>query len=518
MVRKYIRKRSPAKYSGQDLTDAMDDVKNGKMKIKAAAKHFRIPYATLFKRVKGLRGIKSITGGRPTALPLKVETQIADCIKKMDKCGFGLSKEETILAIAEYVKVNKLQTPFVSGVPGDDFFRNFKRRHHLSQKKPQAVEVARKRGADPFVMTEYFKLLKQVTTNVPPEQIYNIDETSFCLDPSRVKTVGETGRAAHRVTGGSGKENFTVLMGGNAAGDKLPPLIIFKGSNVWNSWMASKCDEFPGIVYAATKNGWMETDVFANYFERSFLSATAEGQLVLLYDGHVSHVSLALIQKAIENNVVILKLPPHTSHLLQPMDLAVFKPLKQDYDKCVIQWQRNHYGTKLSKSAFSNIISKVWRSFDSQIIKNGFRKAGVYPFSDKVIPEDKYEPRAWARFIASQQAAQTLDDNTVEIVEGSKKALPRVTNTRDAASATCNCIASSTGNDQMENDNPQNNSFEAILLDHVKQIPVSKAQRKKVCPGAEVITSTDAVVKLETIKSVKEATQKAKRKRASKKS
>lgn len=82
------------------------------------------------------------------------------------------------------------------------------------RKKPQAVEVARKRAADPFLIAEYFELLRKVTSNVPPEDINNVDETSFCLDPDRVKVVGEKGTAAHRVTAGPGREYFTVLMGG----------------------------------------------------------------------------------------------------------------------------------------------------------------------------------------------------------------------------------------------------------------------------------------------------------------
>ena len=86
------------------------------------------------------------------------------------------------------------------------------------KKKPQSVEVARKQAADPFLISHFFDLLQRVTHNVPPERIYNIDETSFCLDPSRIKVVGEKDKAAHRVTAGPGRENFTVLLGGSASG------------------------------------------------------------------------------------------------------------------------------------------------------------------------------------------------------------------------------------------------------------------------------------------------------------
>jgi hypothetical protein len=34
-------------------------------------------------------------------------------------------------------------------------------------------------------------------------------------------------------------------MAANAAGEKLPPLIIFKSKNVWDSWMAPAGEEYP---------------------------------------------------------------------------------------------------------------------------------------------------------------------------------------------------------------------------------------------------------------------------------
>jgi len=129
-------------------------------------------------------------------------------------------------------------------------------------------------------------------------------------------------------------------------GQKAHPLIIFKGKNIWDKWVPDQSD-FPGTTYAATTNGWMERDVFLNYFEKSFLitaQPTLYNPVLLIYDGHSSHVDLKLIEIAINNNVTILLLPPHSSHLLQPMDLAVFKSVKTTWDQRLCTWNRHHYG------------------------------------------------------------------------------------------------------------------------------------------------------------------------------
>lgn len=52
----------------------------------------------------------------------------------------------------------------------------------------------------PFIVSDYFKLRKKKIENILPSFIYNIDVTSLCLDPSRVKIVGEKGVATHKTT------------------------------------------------------------------------------------------------------------------------------------------------------------------------------------------------------------------------------------------------------------------------------------------------------------------------------
>jgi hypothetical protein len=72
--------------------------------------------------------------------------------------------------------------------------------------------------------------------------------------------------------------------------------------------------------------GW-KNKFFYNYFEKSFIKSTnpiPENPVLLIYNGHSSHVDLKLIDTAIKNNVTIMLLLPHSSHLLQPLDLAVF--------------------------------------------------------------------------------------------------------------------------------------------------------------------------------------------------
>lgn len=180
---------------------------------------------------------------------------------------------------------------------------------------------------------------------------------------------------------------------------------------------------------------------------------------------------------------MILKLPPHTSHLLQPMDLTVFKPLKLKFDELLIAWQRKKYGVRASKAVFSTSISQAWRQLNRTNIISGFKKAGIVPFSDKVIPDEKYDPEALETFRSAPTSSISQSSQSLSV--------------QDA------CV--------QVNSSSAGGSFEKILLQHVKQNTVTtRAKRRKICSGAEIVTSSDAV---QTLKNAKKAAKTPARKR-----
>lgn len=136
----------------------------------------------------------------------------------------------------------------------------------------------------------------------------------------------------------------------------------------------------------------METDVFEMYFKKVFLPNVGDQRpILLIYDGHATHVGLNIIEEARRANMTILKLPAHTSHVLQSLDISVMKLFKDQWDRILVKWQRLNIGTVLPKKEFARLIGEVWTQIDSQVLRNGFRKAGISPFDPKAIEEKHFD-------------------------------------------------------------------------------------------------------------------------------
>ena len=127
----------------------------------------------------------------------------------------------------------------------------------------------------------------------------------------------------------------------------------------------------------------MDTDVFAEWFQR-FADNVTERPLLLLLDGHLTHTSIPVITRALEEDIIIIKLPPHVTDVMQPLDVACFGPLKRRWEK-LLQERVNTFGPKhqLTKSDFVNQLCVVWKDgMSKENIISGFQSTGLFVFAN----------------------------------------------------------------------------------------------------------------------------------------
>ena len=131
----------------------------------------------------------------------------------------------------------------------------------------------------------------------------------------------------------------TVLTFVNAAGQSVPPLIIHKGQHVQKTWQLKT----PGnMKITATERGYITKSKFHEYSLHfvKFLKASglADKTNLLIIDGHKSHLyNLSLYEAMRANNIEILTILPHTSHLLQPLDSVLFAQFKKYWESNIVR-------------------------------------------------------------------------------------------------------------------------------------------------------------------------------------
>ena len=85
--------------------------------------------------------------------------------------------------------------------------------------------------------------------------------------------------------------------------------------------------------------------------------------------------------------------PPHSSHVLQPLDVSVFGPLKNAYNVRVQTYLRQHPGQVVNRYAMTSLICKSYldATKPSNII-SAFRKTGIFPLDRHAIDDKHFKP------------------------------------------------------------------------------------------------------------------------------
>ena len=174
----------------------------------------------------------------------------------------------------------------------------------------------------------------------------------------------------------------------SATGQALPPFVIFEGKSLNSDWLKG---EVPGSGYGLSPKGWVDTEVFHGWFEKHFLKyAVSPRPLLLLLDGHSSHYQLDLLKLARQNKVEVFCLPPHTSHVSQPLDVGVYSPLKSHWRAACHHYIQTNPGKVVTKYQVSTLLHEAWmKTMKPSNICAGFKECGVYPFNHKCYENHK---------------------------------------------------------------------------------------------------------------------------------
>jgi len=163
-------------------------------------------------------------------------------------------------------------------------------------------------------------------------------------------------RHAYHLTSNS-KTQITNLACICADGRWLPSMVLFPGKYVNPSYLV---DLSPGCVGRATPKGWINTESFRFLVKNIFIKNIPPVRpILLLFDSHGSHIDFQTSKICKENEIELLCLPPHTSHLIQPLDVGVFGPMKQAYRReCDLFFSLNstslfNAGTKQAKQSIN---------------------------------------------------------------------------------------------------------------------------------------------------------------------
>jgi len=194
---------------------------------------------------------------------------------------------------------------------------------------------------DPELINLWFKLVQDTITQygVHPDDVHNFDETGFqmgVIGSMKVVTGSERRTRPDLIQPGD-REWVTVIQGICAAGYAIPPFIIYKGIVHISAWYEEEDIPYDWKLSVST-NGWTTNALgleWLKHFDQHTKARQKGSYRLLILDGHESHLNQDFKDYCLVHKILTLCMPAHSSHILQPLDVVCFSPLKRRYSERV---------------------------------------------------------------------------------------------------------------------------------------------------------------------------------------
>ena len=314
------------------------------------------------------------------------EEVIVQHVLKLDERGYS-PRLTDVEDMANSLLTERHQPPV-----GKNWASTFvKRRPELTVKFNRKYDYKRALCEDPEVIQGWFRLVENTKAKygILDEDTYNFDESGFMMGVISTGAVvtGSERRGRPKTVQQGDREWTSIIQGINASGWSIPPFVIFQGKHHLSAWYKEPSLPHDWVI-TVSENGWTNNELgikWLKHFDKHTKERTVGSHRLLILDGHESHNSVDFHQYCEEHKIITLCMPPHSSHLLQPLDVGCFAPMKKAYGRQAELLMRSKI-TRITKLEFLPCFKGA---FDASItrsnIQGGFRGAGLVPFDPEAV-------------------------------------------------------------------------------------------------------------------------------------
>jgi hypothetical protein len=355
------------------------------------ASTYIVPETTLRRRQKGILPKRGSRAKNRLLLDFE-EAELIKWICSMERRGFPPFLID-VKRMAQSVLDRRSDTSRSSAIGKNWIYRFHKAHPDIKARLSRGRDYQRVKNEDPRIIRPWFQRVLETKQRygILDEDTYNFDETGFAMGlitgsrSSKVITSSESvGRAT--VTQPGERKWSTTVETISAAGWALPPFVILEGKTHLEYYYQQSLPL--DWTIAVSDNGWTNDKLgfhFIKHFDKWTKHRTTGTYRLLILDGHGSHATPEFDLFCSENNIITECLPPHTSHILQPLDVACFGPLKTAYGHLVQDLARQAI-FHVDKADFLTMYRQARATIHSeQNIRSAFRATGLIPWNPDYV-------------------------------------------------------------------------------------------------------------------------------------
>jgi hypothetical protein len=238
-------------------------------------------------------------------------------------------------------------------------------------------------------MTHFERLRKVVQDHgIHPDDMWNFDETGYRIGMARgdwVIAIDPMRTVYSKCP--NNRELLSAIECINGTGRDIPPFLIVTGTNILAPWFVNDLHSNIAVTTSETgfNNDWISLQ-WIKHFEQFSRRGQRGKWRLLIMDGFGSHDTFEFLEYCEFHNIIPFTFPSHTTHLLQPLDVCVFQPLKHYHAEAVNQ-AISTGDESFSKVEFLAAFNTFrTQAFKSSTIISSWKHTGMIPYNPVTVP------------------------------------------------------------------------------------------------------------------------------------
>ncbi|KAI0996277.1 hypothetical protein K3495_g11903 [Podosphaera aphanis] len=256
-------------------------------------------------------------------------------------------------------------------------------------KKSRSIGAARRAAAEKAEIVEYVRRFEAVCNEkkIKKQNIWNFDETDSrigCLGSQLVLIWAEQKQVY--LADPENREYVTCMESVCADERTIDPMIIFQGAHYLEKHFDNDLND--DALFAQSESGY--TNDYLSYrwlmhWERFTRPQNPEENRLLIMDGHGSHLTFEFINYCEAHKVFPFLLPPHSTHLLEPLDIGIFQQYK-NYHQELLDDKIRIGGLQYKQEDFFRVLQRTRNlAFKKRTITFAFKQDGLVPCDPGVV-------------------------------------------------------------------------------------------------------------------------------------
>ena len=416
------------------------EARKGSLSTRTLAEHVRHRFGvemshTTVRRSRDNLGNAPSRRGATSYIPEELSEKVVDFVVECERQKLPVFKGLVIANMNNIIRGTPVASKFKRGEVSDGWYYRWLETYgeRLKTHNIDPLEMDRQRWESSSNMAKYYDVLHNACVGAgiaeenpdynpevegsescfltAPERMASADESSFTLDMTdakkdrRNRVVGSAPGASNKkarrdapeVIVNKSSERWTSIGGSYANGESLPPHHIFQGLSYEYGWGADGPKSTlgrPGTCHCNATGGATESDnSLVRFLEWNVLPhmsppVSPENKMVLILDGHGSHMTLEVLKFCREKGIAIVLRPPHTTHRTQGEDTHNFREVKPAFRHkkyhIFARKMKNSQGRLTMYDAMACLKEPWEKGFTREMNTSAWKAIGIRPFTRSV--------------------------------------------------------------------------------------------------------------------------------------